>query len=140
MYGLVLKGIWTGIISGVIVGILIMISDGIFYSKYVKNRELARVYSKPQLQLLTFMLISVIYGGIQGGIFAWVSPLLPQGWLIRGVIFGVFSYIILSRHFVEGFAFMNPQYMPVNLSAYIAIEFLVIYILQGVIISKIISI
>lgn len=134
----IINGIWVGVISGVIVGIFIIISDGIFYSKYVKNFEMARRYSNPLVQLLLFMLISIAYGGIQGGIFAWMIPLLPEGWLLRGILFGAVSYIILSRHFVEGFAFMNPKYIPTNLTVYLTIEFLVIYLLQGIIISKLI--
>lgn len=140
MYITILKGIWAGIISGTIVGILTLISDGIFYSKYVTNFEMARVYSKPLVQLLLFMMISIVYGSIQGGIFAWLLPLLPNGWVLRGVIFGLVSYLILSRHFIEGFAFMNPKYMPTNLTIYLSVEFLIIYMLQGIIISKIIKI
>ena len=139
MNSTILKGIWAGIISGIFVGIFTLISDGIFYSKYVTNFEMARVYSKPLVQLLLFMLISIVYGSIQGGIFAWLLPLLPNGWVLRGIIFGVVSYLILSRHFIEGFAFMNPKYMPTNLIIYLSVEFLIIYILQGIIISKIIK-
>ena len=43
--------------------------------------------------------------------------------------------ISLCRQFTEGFAFMNPDYFPVNLSVYLSIEFLVIYVLQGILIS-----
>jgi hypothetical protein len=138
MLNIILKGICIGIISGVKTGILTMISDGIFYSRYVKNVEMARVYKKPLMQLLLFMLICIFYGSIQGGIFAWLLPVLPEGWLLRGIIFGAVSYLILSRHFVEGSAFMNPKYMPAKLSIYLSIEFFVIYIIQGIIISKII--
>jgi hypothetical protein len=137
MYSIILKGIWAGIVSGSIVGIFTLISDGIFYSKYVTNFEMARVYSKPLVQLLLFMLISIVYGGIQGGIFAWMLPLLPHEWVFRGIIFGAVSYLVLSRHFIEGFAFMNPKYMPTNLTIYLFVEFFIIYILQGIIVSKI---
>jgi hypothetical protein len=134
---IILKGIYAGAISGIIAGICTLISDGIFYSKYVKSSEMARVFSKPLMQLVLFMLISIVYGSIQGGILAWLLPILPEGWLIRGIIFGVISYLILSRHFIEGFAFMNPKYMPTNLTIYLSVEFLMIYILQGIIASKI---
>ena len=87
------------------------------------------------VQLLVFMLINAVYAGIQGVILVWLLPILPSHWILRGLVFGVASYVILSRHFTEGFAFMNPDYFPVNLSVYLSIEFLVIYVLQGILIS-----
>jgi hypothetical protein len=133
----ILKGITVGVISGIIIGFIILISDGIFYSRYVTNFEIARKYSKPINQLMVFLSISILYGAIQGGIFAWLMPLLPSGWFLRGLVFGVVSYLILSRHFVEGFAFMNRKYIPTKLSTYLAVEFLIAYILQGILISSI---
>jgi hypothetical protein len=136
MYDTILKGIWVGVVSGILVGVITIISDGIFYSKYVTNNQMARVYSKPLMQLLLFMIISIVYGSIQGGLFAWMLPLLPNGWVLRGIVFGIGSYLILSRHFIEGFVFMNPKYMPTHLTIYLSVEFFLIYIFQGIIISK----
>lgn len=136
MFDIILRGIYAGFISGVITGILTIISDGIFYSKYITSNLMARVYSKPVVQLLVFMLISIIYGSIQGGIFVWLLPLLPNDWVFRGVIFGVVSYVILSRHFVEGLAFMNTKFIPVKLSIYLSVEFFLSYLFQGIIISR----
>jgi hypothetical protein len=83
------------------------------------------------------MAISILYGGIQGGIFAWLIPVLPEDWILRGIVFALISYLILSRHFVEGFAFMSSKLIPIRLSVYLSVEFLVIYITQGIIISRI---
>lgn len=136
MLNIILRGIYVGFVSGIITGILTIISDGIFYSKYVTNNLMAKEYSKPIIQLLVFMLISIFYGSIQGGIFAWLLPLLPNDWVFRGVIFGVVSYVILSRHFVEGLAFMNNKFIPVKLSIYLSVEFFLLYLFQGIIISR----
>lgn len=134
---MIIYGISIGMLSGVAVGILTMISDGIFYTKYITNNEIAREYSNPLMQLTVFMAISIVYGGVQGGIFAWMIPILPADWLPRGLVFAIVSYLILSRHFVEGFAFMNSKYMPTRLSVYLSIEFFFIYTLQSIIVSRI---
>jgi hypothetical protein len=131
----IFSGIGIGIISGIIVGTLTILSDAFFYSRYVSDFRLAKKYANPMVQLLVFMLINAVYAGIQGAILAWLLPILPSHWLLRGLVFGVASYVVLSRHFTEGFAFMNPDYFPVHLSLYLSIEFLVIYVLQGIFIS-----
>ena len=129
------SGIAIGMISGILVGLLTILSDAFFYSRYVSDLRLAKKYANPMVQLLVFMLINAVYAGIQGVILVWLLPILPSHWILRGLVFGVARYVILSRHFTEGFAFMNPDYFPVNLSVYLSIEFLVIYVLQGILIS-----
>lgn len=131
----VFSGIGIGMISGIIVGLLTILSDAFFYSRYVSDFRLAKKYANPMVQLLLFMLINAVYAGVQGAILVWLLPILPSHWLLRGLVFGAASYIILSRHFTEGFAFMHPDYFPVHLSLYLSIEFLVIYVLQGILIS-----
>ena len=131
----IFRGIGIGMISGIIVGILTILSDVFFYSRYVSDFRLARKYANPMIQLLVFMLINAAYAGVQGAILIWLLPILPSNWLLRGLVFGAASYVVLSRHFTEGFAFMNPDYFPVHLSLYLSMEFLVIYVLQGSLIS-----
>lgn len=131
----IFRGIGIGMISGVIVGLLTILSDAFFYSKYVSDFRLARKYANPMIQLLIFMLINAVYAGVQGAILVWLLPILPSHWLLRGLVFGAVSYAVLSRHFTEGFAFMNPDYFPVHLSLYLSMEFLVIYVLQAILIS-----
>jgi hypothetical protein len=133
--GHILSGIGIGMISGIMVGLLTILSDAFFYSRYVSDFRLAKNYANPMIQLLVFMLINAVYAGIQGAILLWLLPILPSHWLLRGLVFGVASYAVLSRHFTEGFALMNPDYFPVHLSLYLSIEFLVIYVLQGILIS-----
>lgn len=129
------NSIGIGMISGIIVGLLTILSDAFFYSRYVSDFRLAKKYANPMIQLLVFMLINAVYAGVQGVILVWLLPILPSHWLLRGLVFGAASYVILSRHFTEGFAFMNSYYFPVYLSLYLSIEFLVIYVLQGILIS-----
>jgi hypothetical protein len=131
----IFSGIGVGMISGIIVGLLTILSDAFFYSRFVSDFRLAKKYANPMVQLLLFMLINAVYAGVQGAILIWLLPILPSHWLLRGLVFGVASYMVLSRHFTEGFAFMNPDYFPVHLSLYLSIEFLVIYVLQGILIS-----
>jgi hypothetical protein len=132
----ILGGIVVGLVSGGVVGLLTMVSDAVFYSKNGKGLNAARQYSNPLYQLGVFLAISLFYGAVQGIVFTWVAPILPTNSITRGILFGLISYLILSRHFVEGFAFMNPEVFPTKISAYLSIEFLVIYVLQGLIISK----
>ena len=133
----ILGGIVVGLFSGIIVGLLTMVSDAVFYSKNGKGLKAARQYSNPLFQLGVFLAISLFYGAIQGIVFTWVAPILPTtSSIIRGILFGLISYLILSRHFVEGFAFMNPEVFPTKMSVYLSIEFLAIYVLQGLIISQ----
>jgi uncharacterized membrane protein (UPF0136 family) len=132
----ILGGIVVGLVSGVVVGLLTMVSDAVFYSKNGEGLSVARQYSNPLFQLGVFMAISLFYGAVQGIVFTWVAPILPTNSITRGILFGLISYLILSRHFVEGFAFMNPEVFPTKISSYLSIEFLVIYVLQGLIISK----
>jgi hypothetical protein len=131
----IFSGIGIGVISGIIVGLLTILSDAFFYSRYVSDFRLAKKYVNPMMQLLVFMLINAAYAGVQGAILVWLLPILPSYWLLRGLVFGAASYMVLSRHFTEDFAFMNPDYFPVHLSLYLSIEFLVIYVLQGILIS-----
>lgn len=132
----ILGGIVVGLISGIVVGFLTMISDAVFYSKNGKGLKAARQYSNPLFQLGIFLAISLFYGAVQGIVFTMVTPILPTDSITRGLLFGLISYLILSRHFVEGFAFMNPEFFPTKMSVYVSIEFLAIYVLQGLIISK----
>lgn len=132
----ILGGVVVGLVSGVIVGLLTMVSDAVFYSKNGEGLNAARKYSNPLCQLGIFIAISLFYGAIQGIVFTWVTPILPTNSIIRGILFGFISYMILSRHFVEGFAFMNPEVLPTKMSAYLSVEFLIMYVLQGLILSK----
>ncbi|HEX3015910.1 MAG TPA: hypothetical protein VHQ46_05975 [Desulfobacteria bacterium] len=132
----ILYGILIGLGSGFLVGLVMMAADALFYGKFVQETRMARKYQSMFTQLIVFMFISVVYGGIQAAIFLWLMPLLPVNVMWRGIVFGLISYLILSRHFAEGFAFMNPELFPTRVSLYLAIEFLVAYELQGVIISR----
>lgn len=130
------KGMLAGGVAGVLTGVLTIISDAVFYSRFAPPVKGAREYANPLTQLGVFMLIAVFYGAVQGVLFMWLLPVLPAGVLWRGVVFGLGSYLVLSRHFAEGFAFMSPEFMPAKVSAYLAVEFLTIYLLQGLLVSK----
>lgn len=135
----IINGAFAGLISGIVVGFLTIVSDAFFYSKHGSGLKTARQYSSPLNQLGVFLGISLLYGAIQGIIFVWLIPVLPSNLFFRGLIFGSMSYVVLSRHFAEGFAFMNPEFFPVKVSIYLAFEFLMIYVLQGIFISEIIT-
>lgn len=129
-------GLMVGLVAGFLGGLLTMVSDLVFYSKNGQGLTAARQYANPLHQLGVFLAISLFYGAIQGVVFIWATPILPADTIARGLVFGFISYLILSRHFAEGFAFMSPKIFPTKVSVYLTFEFLVLYILQGIIISK----
>lgn len=65
-------GMGIGMISGIIVGLLTILFDAFFYSRYVSDFRLAKKYANPMFQLLVFMLINAVYAGVQGAILVWL--------------------------------------------------------------------
>ncbi|MGE5140182.1 MAG: hypothetical protein ACM3JD_12025 [Rudaea sp.] len=133
--GLVLSGALIGVLTGILIGVVTMISDIIFYSRNPSDLKFGRKYSSPAVQFGVFLLINLLYGALHGVIFSLLLPFLPTGWFLRGLIFGVGIYLILSRTFAEQFAYMSADYFPRHLSVYLTAEFVVIYVLQGLLIS-----